>query len=179
MKIVVINQIPLMTTRLKKIFRSLSLQTNVEIESIFYSKLDKSLTNLIHNHHTEKIFVIVESSCSIDLIRLIRKKDITSPIIYLVTKHHSDYPELLIYKTLFINKYIMIKLSKTLLEIINICHPPCFLYHTLQQDLSISYDSITYINRDKEERKLIRKNILNILKIIWKKLENIKMTQNI
>ncbi len=162
MELIIVSQDEIMNERFKKIIKTLSIQVNAHIGIKYVTHINHSLTHLIYNHDANKIFIITNNlknlSNGLDIIKLIRTHDIVSPIIYLVddNTNRKDFPEeLLIYKTIKNNHKIAINLNKVLLKLIKLKTTERFEYHTLQQDLSISYNAITYITRDKEERKLI------------------------
>lgn len=147
----------------KKIIRKISFHFPESINICTYNQYTPELELKIQNKNS-KIYIIainLEGKVKgIDIAKRIREFDLKSVIFFLTThsemfnKVHQDIP--MVYRFISKDQKFAIKLFKDLQNVINkIYDNKKFIYHSLHTDLTLFYKSITYINRDKKERKLI------------------------
>ena len=147
--------------KIVKIVEKFMNSNNLSYKKYIFTDYDNNFLKIVDSKMPFKIFILdieVPSRSGIDIARLIRKKDISSPIIFL-TGHNELGMELLMEDipfTAFISKFIKceIRLKKCLVNSINEMNK----YRVLKlRDSSIScrikYDNILYITTDTVDRK--------------------------
>ena len=143
----------------KKIMDSLKMKYN----EIIFSDYDDSFIDIIVKKIPFKIYILdieTPSRSGIDVARIIRRKDYTSPIIFL-TGHNDLGMELLtedIAFTSFINKFVNYenRLKKSIINSINMLHKRRILRVNDGNTLyTINLDDILYITKESVSRKTI------------------------
>ena len=143
----------------KKIMDSLKMKYN----EIIFSDYDDSFIDIIVKKIPFKIYILdieTPSRSGIDVARIIRRKDYTSPIIFL-TGHNDLGMELLtedIPFTSFINKFVNYenRLKKSIINSINMLHKRKILRVNDGNTLyTINLDDILYLTKESVSRKTI------------------------
>ena len=143
----------------KKIMNSLKMKYN----EILFSDYDDSFIDIIVKKIPFKIYILdieTPSRSGIDVARIIRRKDYTSPIIFL-TGHNDLGMELLtedIPFTSFINKFVNYenRLKKSIINSINMLHKRKILRVNDGNTLyTINLDDILYLTKESVSRKTI------------------------
>ena len=143
----------------KKIMDSLKMKYN----EIIFSDYDDSFIDIIVKKIPFKIYILdieTPSRSGIDVARIIRRKDYTSPIIFL-TGHNDLGMELLtedIAFTSFINKFVNYenRLKKSIINSINMLHKRKILRVNDGNTLyTINLDDILYLTKESVSRKTI------------------------
>lgn len=143
----------------KKIMDSLKMKYN----EIIFSDYDDSFIDIIVKKIPFKIYILdieTPSKSGIDVARIIRRKDYTSPIIFL-TGHNDLGMELLtedIPFTSFINKFVNYenRLKKSIINSINMLHKRKILRVNDGNTLyTINLDDILYLTKESVSRKTI------------------------
>ena len=181
MKIIVVEDNSIDQKRIKNTVHKLTFDRD-DIELICFTSLTKELLNLINDLSEPKIFLLdikLDTALSgIQIAKLIREKDWESRIIFL-TNHDKMFEQ--VYRSVyevfsFIEKFHNMeeRLSRDLSLILRKNFDNrVFEYKSKNADLILFFYDITYIERDKEERKLIIHTSRNRFKI------NLPLTQTL
>lgn len=147
----------------KNLIKELSYRFDTNFKIKVFNGYNQQLLSEIKNNETQKLYIIANvlngNKSGIEIAQLIRKYDINSKIIFL-----TNYSELFnpvheqvrsVYHFITKGQNFKSVLAKDILKIIDMFFTQRFEYHTVHNDISLNYKAITYISRDKEERKLI------------------------
>lgn len=164
LRIIVVEDDKNMQFTIRKILRDMSIFKNEELKIEYFTKFSSELKEIIKDTSEPKIFIMdieLESQISgIDIAKYIREIDWESEIIFL-TNHDKMFETAYrsVYEIFdFIEKFhdMESRLKKDLKVIFKRNYDnKMFKFNCRNYNLKLYYHSITYIYRDKNERKLI------------------------
>lgn len=161
---VVVEDDPKTQETIKEVLRKTVMSKDNNINVKYFSKYTKDLRSVIDDDSIRKVYIMdieLETKMSgIEIAKLIRSKDWESEIIF-ITCHDKMFET--VYRSVyevfdFIEKfYDMEKRLEKDIELIfkKNFDNKMFIVSNRNVDLQIYYRSITYVTRDKEERKVI------------------------
>lgn len=173
MEIIIIDDEKIAVKETKKIIKRIAFITNIRINVKEFTKYNLELLKNIKNKNTFKIYILATiisgEKSGIEIAKIIRDYDINSEIIFL-TNHSDKFIQVhenvrSVYHFITKGPSIDQELTKDIINIINNKYVKRFEYHTIHNDISLNYNSITHISRDKKERKLIIHTNENVHKV--------------
>lgn len=159
---------------IKEVLRKTVIQNDKNIKVKYFSKYNKELKNIIEDNTMQKVYIMdieLETKMSgIEIAKRIRKEDWESEIIF-ITCHDKMFETVhrdVLKVFNFIEKFH--DMEKRLEKDIELIFErkfdnKMFKISNRNVDLQIYYRSITYITRDKEERKILIHTDKNTFKV--------------
>lgn len=159
---------------IKEVLRKTVIQNDKNIKVKYFSKYNKELKNIIEDNTMQKVYIMdieLETKMSgIEIAKRIRKEDWESEIIF-ITSHDKMFETVhrdVLKVFNFIEKFH--DMEKRLEKDIELIFErkfdnKMFKISNRNVDLQIYYRSITYITRDKEERKILIHTDKNTFKV--------------
>jgi len=159
---------------IKEVLRKVVMSKDNSIEVKYFTKYSKELKRIIDDNSCRKVYIMdieLETKTSgIEIAKLIREKDWESEIIF-ITSHDKMFETVYrnVYEVFdFIEKFY--EMEKRLTKDIDLIFKKnfdnkMFTFTSRNVDLQIYYRAITYITRDKEERKILIHTDTNVFKL--------------
>lgn len=163
MQFIIIEKDNKINKLIKNVIRRLAFHFSNDSKIAIFKEYNSELSTTIKDREC-KIYIIANDLdgkfSGVEIAKIIRKIDLKSIILFvtthdeLFTKVHESIPS--VYRFIRKNKSFVRNLTCDLRKILlKNFQDKKFIYHTTHDDISIFLDSITYILRDKNERKLI------------------------